>query len=156
VVLLAQMLGRDLGDPRRASSVWAESQRRFPSGIFKEEAAYRFGESLLSAGETLEGLQAVERYLTQFPKGSHTDDAHLLAANARRDRLGDCAGALPHLRMVAKGRGPRAEMALVAEARCLKAVGRHDESRAAYSAYLASEPHGRFADEARSAVAKPR
>src|SRR6185436_2581337 len=64
LVLLAQMLGRDLGDPRRASSVWAESQRRFPGGIFKEEAAYRVGESLLSAGETLEGLQAVEHYLT--------------------------------------------------------------------------------------------
>jgi ferric-dicitrate binding protein FerR (iron transport regulator) len=160
LVLLAQMLGRDLGDPRRASSVWAESQRRFPGGIFKEEAAYRSGESLLSAGETLEGLQAVERYLTAWPRGAHADDAHLLAANARRDRLGDCAGALPHLRAVASGRGPRAEMALVAEARCLKTVGRLDEARAAYSAYLASEPHGRFADEARAGVAagaqKPR
>jgi hypothetical protein len=155
-VQLAQILGRDLADPRRASAVWAESQRRFPGGIFKEEAAYRVGESLLSAGETLEGLQAVERYLAAWPKGAHADDAHLLAANARRDRLGDCAGALPHLRAVASGRGPRAEMALVAEARCLKTVGRIDEARAAYGAYLAGEPHGRFADEARAAVAKPR
>jgi hypothetical protein len=156
LVQLAQILGRDLADPRRASAVWAESQRRFPGGIFKEEAAYRVGESLLSAGETLEGLQAVERYLAAWPKGAHADDAHLLAANARRDRLGDCAGALPHLRAVASGRGPRAEMALVAEARCLKTVGRIDEARAAYGAYLAGEPHGRFADEARAAVAKPR
>ncbi len=152
LVLLAQMLGRDLGDPRRASSVWAESQRRFPSGIFKEEAAFRIGESLLAAGETLQGLQAVERYLSAWPRGAHADDAHLAAAGARRDRLGDCAGALPHLRAVAIGRGPRAEMALVAEARCLKTVGRLDEARAAYSAYLASEPHGRFADEARAGV----
>jgi hypothetical protein len=156
LVLLAQMLGRDLGDPRRASSVWAESQRRFPSGIFKEEAAFRLGESLLAAGETLEGLSALERYLSSYAKGAHADDAHLLAAGARRDRLGDCAGALPHLRAVASGRGPRAEMALVAEARCLKSVGRLDEARAAYSAYLASEPHGRFADEARSGAARSR
>jgi ferric-dicitrate binding protein FerR (iron transport regulator) len=152
LVLLAQILGRDLGDPRRASTVWAESQRRFPGGIFREEAAFRVGESLLLAGETLEGLQAVERYLSAYPHGAHADDAHLAAAAARRDRLGDCAGALPHLRAVAVGRGPRAEMALVAEARCLKTVGRLDEARAAYSAYLASEPHGRFADEARTGV----
>jgi ferric-dicitrate binding protein FerR (iron transport regulator)/tetratricopeptide (TPR) repeat protein len=155
VVLLAQTLGRDLGDARRAAEVWAESLSRFPRGMFREEAAFRLGESLLDAGETLNGVQALEKYLASFASGAHADDAHLLVAAARRDRLGDCAGAVPHLRAVADGKaGPRAEVALIGEARCLGKIGRVDEARALYQRYLSQSPRGRFADEARAAVAR--
>jgi TolA-binding protein len=146
---LAQTLGRDLLDPRRAAKAWADASRRFPSGIFREESAFRLGESLLAAGESRAGVEALERYLSGFPKAAHVDDAHLLIAGARRDRLGDCAGAIPHLRAVAQGHGPRAEQALVGQARCLKSIGRADEARAAYQKYLSVSPRGRFADEAR-------
>jgi len=83
------------------------------------------------------------------PTAPHVDDAHLSIASARRDCLGDCAGAVPHLRAVADGRGPRAELALIGEARCLKTIGRGVEARQAYEKYLRVQPHGRYADEAR-------
>lgn len=158
--LLAQTLGRDLRDPVRAASAYAESERRFPHGIFAEESAFRRGEALLAAGDTAAGIEALERYLRQYPSAPHADDAHLYIASARRDRLGDCAGAVPHLRAVADGRGPRAELALIGAARCLRTLGRADEARATYGKYLAVEPHGRYADEARlyssgSATLKP-
>lgn len=146
---LAQTLGRDLHDPVRAADAYAESTRRFSRGIFAEEAALRRGEALLAAGETNAGIEALERYLRQFPSAPHVDDAHLYLASARRDRLGDCAGAVPHLRAVAEGRGPRAELALIGEARCLRTLGRSDEARAAYGRYLSLQPRGRYADEAR-------
>jgi tetratricopeptide (TPR) repeat protein len=151
-LLLAQTLGRDLSDPRGAAGVWAEARRRFPQGIFREEVAFRLGESLLSAGDTREGVEALERFLSASPHGAHADDAHLLVAAARRDRLSDCSGALPHLKAVA-GQGPlaspRAELALIGAARCLTQLARLDEARAAYSRYLADRPRGRFAGEAR-------
>jgi ferric-dicitrate binding protein FerR (iron transport regulator) len=153
-LLLAQTLQRDLADPRRAAEVYADAQRRFPRGIFREEVAYRLGEVLLAAGESREGVVALERYLSQFPSAAHADDAHLLVAGARRDRLNDCAGAIPHLKAVA-GDGPlktpRAELALIGEARCLTTMGRTVEARAAYERYLTERPRGRFADEARQA-----
>lgn len=148
-VMLAQTLGRDLGDPRRAADAWADAQRRWPNGVFKEEIAFRLGESLLAAGETREGVTALERYLASFPHAAHIDDAHLLVAGARRDRLADCSGALPHLHAVAAGDGPRAEAAMIGEARCLKQVGRVSEAQKLYAKYLSDRPRGRFADEAR-------
>jgi ferric-dicitrate binding protein FerR (iron transport regulator)/tetratricopeptide (TPR) repeat protein len=150
--MLGQTLGRDLRDPARAAAAFAESQRRFSKGIFAEEAAFRRGEALLHAGDTRAGLEALERYLRQFPSAAHADDAHLYVAEARRDRLGDCAGALPHLKAVADGRGPRAESALIGAARCLGKIGRGDEARSVWKRYLDAQPHGRYADEARAAV----
>jgi hypothetical protein len=160
-LLYAQTLARDLADPRRAAEAYAEAQRRFPNGIFAEEVAYRLGEALLGAGETRGGVAALERYLTTFSSGAHVDEAHLLVAAARRDRLNDCAGALPHLHAVAAGgaqklTNPRAELALIGEARCLSALGRTAEARAAYSRYLEERPRGRFADEARAQTASSR
>jgi tetratricopeptide (TPR) repeat protein len=153
--LLAQTLGRDLHDPVRAADAYADSERRFARGIFTEEAALRRGEALLAAGDTRAGIEALERYLRQYPTAPHVDDAHLYIASARRDRLGDCAGAVPHLRAVADGRGPRAELALIGEARCLRTLGRSAEARDAYAKYLRVQPHGRYADEAGSAKLVP-
>jgi outer membrane protein assembly factor BamD (BamD/ComL family) len=147
--LLAQTLGRDLHDPERAAAAYEASERRFARGIFTEEASLRRGEALLAAGDTRAGVEALERYLRQWPTAPHVDDAHLSIASARRDRLGDCAGAVPHLRAVADGRGPRAELALIGEARCLRTLGRAAEARDTYQKYLRVQPHGRYADEAR-------
>ncbi|HEX9103044.1 MAG TPA: tetratricopeptide repeat protein [Polyangia bacterium] len=147
--LLAQTLGRDLHDPVRAAVAYEASERRFAKGIFAEEAALRRGEALLAAGDTDAGVEALERYLRQYPTAPHADDAHLSIASARRDRLGDCAGAVPHLRAVADGRGPRAELALIGEARCLRTLGRSADARGVYQQYLKVQPHGRYADEAR-------
>lgn len=147
--LLAQTFGHDLRDPLRAANAYADSERRFARGIFAEEAAFRRGESLLSGGDTRSGLEALEDYLRRFPSAPHADDAHLFLAGARRDRLGDCAGAVPHLQAVAAGRGPRAQQALIGAARCLHTLGRQDDASAAYGRYLQVQPHGRYADEAR-------
>jgi TolA-binding protein len=145
---VAQTFGHDLRDPLRAADAYANSERRFARGIFAEEAAFRRGESLLSGGDTRAGLEALEDYLRRFPSAPHADDAHLFLAGARRDRLGDCAGAVPHLQAVAAGRGPRAQQALIGAARCLHTLGRQDEASAAYERYLRVQPHGRYADEA--------
>ncbi|HEX4457705.1 MAG TPA: PEGA domain-containing protein [Polyangia bacterium] len=147
--LLAQTFGRDMGDPLRAAVAYGESERRFAHGIFAEEAAFRRGESLLSGGDTRAGLEALEDYLRRFPSAPHADDAHLFLAGARRDRLGDCAGAVPHLQAVAAGHGPRAPQALIGAARCLHSLGRQAEANSAYERYLQVQPHGRYADEAR-------
>jgi ferric-dicitrate binding protein FerR (iron transport regulator) len=152
-LLLAQTLARDLSDAAGAAEAYAEAQRRFPSGIFKEEVAFRLGETLLDAAQPREGVAALERYLATWAEGAHADDAHLLIATARRDRLNDCAGAIPHFHAVA---GPvplksaRAEVALIGEARCLAQVGRAAEARAAFSRYVEERPRGRFSDEART------
>jgi hypothetical protein len=148
-LLLGQTYARDLHDPGRAAAAYAESERRFARGIFAAEAAFRRGEALLGAGESRAGVAALEQYLARFPGAPHADDAHLYLASALRDRLGDAGGAVPHLLAVADGKGPRAELALVGAARCLRSLGRTDEARATYGRYLALAPHGRYADEAR-------
>ncbi|MCU1282009.1 MAG: transcriptional regulator, putative protein, partial [bacterium] len=84
--LLAQTLGRDLHDPVRAAAAYETSERRFARGIFTEEASLRRGEALLAAGDTRAGVEALERYLRQWPTAPHVDDAHLSIASARRDR----------------------------------------------------------------------
>lgn len=148
--LLGQTFARDLSDPARASSAWSIALQRFPQGMFREEELYRLGESLLAAHDGGRGLDPLERYLAQFPRGAHSEDAHLLVAAARRDRMNDCRGALPHFAAVANGGGPRATQALIGQARCLRALGRRDEAREAYLRYLEVAPRGRFADEARA------
>jgi outer membrane protein assembly factor BamD (BamD/ComL family) len=149
--LLAQTLGRDLRDPERAAEAWAAAQRRFPQGIFAEEIAFRLGAALLGSGETRPGVDALERYLRGFPTGAHAADAHLMVAMARRDRLNDCAGAIPHLRAAAESGGPRGELGLIGAARCLRSLARYEEARAVYLKYLQQSPQGRYADEARMA-----
>jgi ferric-dicitrate binding protein FerR (iron transport regulator)/outer membrane protein assembly factor BamD (BamD/ComL family) len=147
--LLGQTLARDLHDAAKAAAAYADSERRFAHGIFAAEAAFRRGEALLGAGETRAGIAALDSYLVRFPGAPHADDAHLYVASARRDRLNDCAGALPHLTAVADGKGPRAELALIGAARCLGTLERPAEARGLYARYLLRQPHGRFADEAR-------
>ena len=148
--LLAQTLGRDLGDARRAAAAWETAERRFPNGVFAPEVAYRLGEALLASGDTKQGIAQLERYLLQHPGGGHASEAHQAVGAARRDHLADCAGALPHFHAVAGDAGARGEAALVAEARCLVRLGRAAEARAAYHRYLSRAPDGAFADEARS------
>jgi len=148
--LLAQTFGRDLGDARRAAAAWQTAERRFPNGVFAPEVAYRLGEALLASGDTKPGIAQLERYLAQHPGGGHALEAHQAVGAARRDHLGDCAGALPHFHIVAASPGTRGETALVAEARCLSRLGRTSESRAAYRSYLSRVPDGAFADEART------
>ena len=79
--LLAQTLGRDLHDPERAAAAYEASERRFARGIFTEEASLRRGEALLAAGDTRAGVEALERYLRQYPTAPHVDDAHLSIAS---------------------------------------------------------------------------
>ena len=148
--LLAQTLARDLSDPKRATAAWQAALKRFPHGMFHEEEIYRLGETQLAAEQTLEGIRTLSHYVKDFPKGSHAEDAHLLVASAERDRLNDCAEAVVHFRAVATAGGRRAPQASIAEARCLRSLGRLPEARTAYLRYLSQAPRGRFADEARA------
>ena len=148
--LLAQTLARDLSDPKRATAAWQTALKRFPQGMFHEEEIYRLGESQLAADQPLEGIRTLSHYVKDFPKGSHAEDAHLLVASAERDRLNDCAEAVVHFRAVATAGGRRAPQASIAEARCLRSLGRLPEARTAYLRYLSQAPRGRFAEEARA------
>ena len=148
--LLAQTLQRDLSDPKRAAAAWAGALHRFPRGMFHEEELYRLGESLVAAEQTHEGLAMLGRYVRDFASGSHVEDAHLLMAQMERDRLANCDAAVPHFRAVATAGGRRAAQASIAEARCLRSLGRLPEARAAYLRYLSQAPRGRFAEEARA------
>ncbi|HEX4622570.1 MAG TPA: hypothetical protein VH208_13495, partial [Myxococcaceae bacterium] len=85
-----------------------------------------------------------------FPRGARAVHAHLLTAGARRDFLGDCAGAIVHFRAIARDRSSASQLALIGEARCLRTLGRDDQARSAYAQYLAAAPHGRYALEARA------
>jgi ferric-dicitrate binding protein FerR (iron transport regulator)/TolA-binding protein len=149
--LLAQTLARDVGDAPRAVAAWRRAAERFPRGLLAPEVAFRLGESLLEAGDARGGVAQLDRYLAEHPGAPHADEAHLLAAAALRDRLGDCAGAIQHFAAVAANgrRGPRAETALIGQARCLQGLGRKDEARRAFEQYLKLAPDGRHADEAR-------
>jgi tetratricopeptide (TPR) repeat protein len=148
-VLLAQTLGRDLGDHRRAADAWATAEKRFPRGVLSSEVAFRLGESLLAAGETREGIAQLERYLATHSSSGHVGEAHLLVGAARRDRLNDCVGALPHFEAVTGLGGSRAEAAWVAAARCQAKLGRAADARRTYQRYLSAFPDGTYADEAR-------
>src|SRR5690606_35087602 len=68
-VTLAQTLGRDLGDARRAAQAWQEAARRFPGGIFAEQIAFRRGEALLKAGEVRPAVAALDAYLARWKSG---------------------------------------------------------------------------------------
>jgi TolA-binding protein len=148
--LLAQTLARDLSDPKRAAAAWTAALKRFPRGMFHEEEIYRLGESQLAAEQTLEGIRTLSHYVKDFASGSHVEDAHLLVATAERDRLHDCNEAVTHFRAVATAGGRRAPQASIAEARCLRSLGRLPEARTAYLRYLSQAPRGRFAEEARA------
>lgn len=149
--LLAQTLARDVGDAQRAVAAYRRSAERFPRGLLAPEVAFRLGESMLEAGDARGGVAQLDRYIAEHTGAAHVDEAHLLAAAALRDRLGDCAGAIQHFAAVAANgrRGPRAETALIGQARCLQGLGKKDEARRAFEQYLKLAPDGRHADEAR-------
>jgi TolA-binding protein len=151
-VLAAQILSSDLKAPGRAADAWRSYRQRFPSGVFRDEAAFRLGEALLAAGEVTGGLAALDRYFAAFPRGARIDDAHLLAAAARRDRLSDCQGALLHFDTIPRDHSRTRPLAVVGKARCLLSLGRPLEARSAYQEYLQLAPEGPYATEARRQV----
>jgi TolA-binding protein len=151
--LLAQTYGRDLRQPARTAVLWESYQRRFGSGIFLEEAAFRRAEALVASGQHSAGLQALSSYLSDYPQGPRADEVHLLVAAAMMNN-GKWEAALAHTIAVTAPQGRIVEQAQIRRARCLQALGRAQEARALYRAYLEHWPRGELSAEARKQLSR--
>jgi len=143
------------GDARGALDAWREYQRRFPGGVLAEEVDLAMLETELGQGSP-SALDAAERYLVLWPASTHAPDVHGLYG-ALLHRANRPAEALAEYERALRGRlsASRRDEALWGRADCLDRLGRAEEAKSAYRAYLAERPDGRFVDRARAALAEP-
>lgn len=136
-------------DAAGALDALREHTRRFPNGSLAPEVDLSILEALLIEDAT-EARDAADRFLARHAASSYARDVHAIRATLRH-RAGDCAGALDDYDRALGGRiaARRRDEASFGRAACLEALGRTADARAAYEAYLADVPEGRFVARAR-------
>ncbi len=162
----AQLLSKALaalseGQPTRALATLALYQERYPHGSMGYEAALAQVKAEMANNQVAPALAALERAMAMpgfegLPRSSELTlmRAELLAQSQR------CAEALPTFdRLAGDARSGEldsslVERALYGRASCLASEGDAAGSRASLQDYLRSFPNGKFAQAARTALAK--
>lgn len=111
--LLAQIeLQRGSGTPPETRLEFLDDfVTRFPESTHVGEVRALTVEALADAGRNEEALDAAERYLALHPEDSRRQQVRWIEATVARDRLQDCARALPAYQELAGGTGPWKEAA---------------------------------------------
>ena len=142
-------LKRDrLGDSAGAIAALEQHRRRFPTGQLRIEVGLSLVDLLPRVGRHREALRDSAALLADNPRLERADELRLLRGNIYREGLADCASALREYGAVSRDAGRISSDSLFYQSACLDQLGRRDEARAGYRAYL-DLPDASRADDAR-------
>ena len=136
---------RFLHQPQAALSALAEHQRRFAGGALALESSLTAIEARLQLGQDEPALREIDGFLARYGESERATEVRWLRASLLQSR-GDCAGAAPELRLLAR-EGARAEEALFLLAGCARQSGDAAEERLRLEEYQRRFPSGRHRAE---------
>jgi tetratricopeptide (TPR) repeat protein len=133
---LARLWRDSLGDLDRALAAFQAQRSRFPNGVLRTEADLSIIELLPRLDRHAEALAESEQFLTAHPKAERSGEIHLLRGNIFREVLRDLDHAEREYALGAGARGRVGDDNRFMHAVCLEALGRTDDARKSYEAYL--------------------
>ncbi len=145
---VARLWRDSLGEPGRALAALQTQRSRFPNGVLRTEADLSIIELLPRLGRHADALAESEQFLTAHPKAERSGEIHLLRGNIYREVLRDLDHAEREYARAAEAGGRVGDDSRFLHAVCLEALGRVDEARKAYAAYLL-KPGATHAQEAK-------
>jgi hypothetical protein len=145
---LARLWRDSLGDFDHALAAFEKQRSRFPNGALRTEADLSIIELLPRLNRHAEALTESERFLAAYPKAERRGEIHLLRGNIFREALHDLDHAEREYARAAEAGGRVGDDSRFLRAVCLEALGRVDEARKAYEAYL-QQARGSHTQEAK-------
>jgi tetratricopeptide (TPR) repeat protein len=133
---LARLWRDSFGDLDRALAAFQAQRARFPNGVLRTEADLSIIELLPRLDRHADALAESEQFLTAHPKAERSGEIHLLRGNIFREVLRDLDHAEREYALGAGARGRVGDDNRFMHAVCLEALGRVDQARKAYEAYL--------------------
>jgi tetratricopeptide (TPR) repeat protein len=133
---LARLWRDSLGEPERALAAFKDQRSRFPSGALRIEADLSIIEILPRLGRHAEAMTETEQFLNDHPKAERRGEIRLLRGNIFREVLHDLDRAEREYARGAESGGRVGDDCRFLRAVCLEALGRVEEARKAYDAYL--------------------
>jgi hypothetical protein len=133
---LARLWRDSFGELDRALAAFQTQRARFPSGVLRTEADLSIIELLPRLDRHADALAESEQFLAAHPKAERSGEIHLLRGNIFREVLRDLDHAEREYALGAGARGRVGDDSRFMHAVCLEALGRVDQARKAYEAYL--------------------
>ena len=133
---LARLLRDSFADPQRALATFQEQRSRFPSGALRMEADLSIIEILPRLGRHSEAIAETERFLVTHPRSERRGEIHLLRGNIFREGLRDLRQAEREYALGAESSARTGDDCRFLHALCLETLGRGEEARREYRAYL--------------------
>lgn len=150
---LARLWRDSLGRSDRAVAAFEEQRARFPSGALRREADLSIIELLPRLGRHADALGETQRFLSGYPRDERTGEIHLLRGNIYREVFRDLSHAEAEYASGSSAKGRAGDDSRFFHAVCLEALGKTEEARAAYQAYLRLRG-GAHSTEAKDRLAK--
>lgn len=152
----------DLPPAHPRAAVTAESARPFPPPRLADDAVtaaqlFRDANTERHAGNIVRAVELYRELQKRHPEAAESRASRVSVGRLLLDRQGDPAGALAefdvYLATAQGGGGTLAEEARVGRALALERLGRPEEERRAWEAFLARHPEGLYATHARERLA---
>ncbi len=124
------------GRAAQALSLLDEHRTRFANGALRGEVEWLRVQALSRAGRVDEALAESEQLLAGPLGSALASDLHLLRGRLYQDQRRDCARAVQEFVALVGDPSARGEDAEFRRARCLEALGRASDAKAAYEHYL--------------------
>jgi hypothetical protein len=133
---LARLWRDSFGELDRALAAFQAQRARFPNGVLRTEADLSIIELLPRLDRHADALAESAHFLTAHPKAERSGELHLLRGNIFREVLRDLDHAEREYALGAGARGRAGDDNRFMHAVCLEALGRMEQARRAYEAYL--------------------
>jgi hypothetical protein len=133
---LARLWRDSFGQLDRALAAFQAQRTRFPNGVLRTEADLSIIELLPRLDRHADALAESEQFLAAHPKAERSGEIHLLRGNIFREVLRDLDHAEREYALGAGARGRAGDDSRFMHAVCLEALGRVEQARKAYEAYL--------------------
>jgi tetratricopeptide (TPR) repeat protein len=145
---LARLWRDSLGDLQRALLAFQTQRSRFPDGVLRTEADLSILELLPHLGRHADALAESGQFLANHPTAERRGEIQLLRGNILREVYHDFDRAEREYSLAAESRGQVGDDGRFLRAVCLESLGRIQEARQAYQAYLL-RPGATHAEEAK-------
>ncbi|GEM_PF-1553000 len=133
---VARLWRDSFGQNDRALAAFQTQRSRFPKGVLRTEADLSIIELLPRLGRHADALAESEQFLAVHPTAERRGEIHLLRGNIFREVLRNLDHAEREYALGAESGGRVGDDSRFLHAVCLEALGRVDEARKAYEAYL--------------------